>query len=358
MATDEVLFEARGGLGTVTLNRPAALNALTTAMAIAMNERLKAWARDPAIKAVLVRGAAREDGKVPFCAGGDIRALYDGRRDPEHRAGRAFYWHEYRLDRRVFDYPKPYLAFIDGVVMGGGVGISVHGSHRIFTENALFAMPETGIGLFPDVGGSYFLPRLPGRTGFYLGLTGERLRAADALHLGVATQHVPAAGLDALERALIEACRAKDADGAIERALAERRADPGAPPIAARMTAIARAFSGSSVEAICAALDAGSSEWERALGQMLNAKSPTSLKVAFRQMQKGAQLSFDECMRLEYRIALRVLEGCDFYEGIRAIIIDKDGKPRWNPARLEEVSKAAVNAYFAPLSGGELSFED
>lgn len=357
-AEPQVLFEEKGALGKIVLNRPQALNALTLEMAIAMKARLEAWARDERIAAVVVRGQPREDGKAPFCSGGDIRALYEGRTDPEHRAGRAFYWHEYRLDARVFHFPKPYLSLIDGVVMGGGVGISVHGSHRIFTERALFAMPETGIGLFPDVGGTYFLPRLPDAAGVYLALSGQRLKAADALALGVATHHVPSARLEALEEALAEAAARPDAPAAIERALAGFSADPGPAALAGTSAAIARCFAGPSVEAVMAALEAEAGEWARRERATLATKSPTSLKVTFRQMREGAWLAFDDCMRLEYRLALRFLEGHDFYEGIRAAIVDKDNAPKWRPATLEEVSEEAVAAYFAPLASGELERGD
>lgn len=357
-AEPEVLFEERGALGKITLNRPKALNALTLDMAIAMSGRLRAWAQDSRIGAVIVRGAAREDGTAPFCSGGDIRALYEGRTDPEHRAGRAFYWHEYRLDRRIFHFPKPYIALIDGVVMGGGVGISVHGSHRVFTERALFAMPETGIGLFPDVGGTYFLPRLAGKTGLYLALTGARLKAADALRLGIATHHVPSGKLDALEEALARAAGTADARTAIARALEALSADPGSAPLEARRADIERCFQGPSVEAILAALAGEGSEWAKAEFLNLKTKSPTSLKITFRQMREGARRAFDDCLRLEFRLALRILEGHDFYEGIRAAIVDKDNAPKWRPAALEEVTDAAVAAYFAPLGQGELEFED
>jgi enoyl-CoA hydratase len=338
----EILFEHRGAIGLVTLNRPKALNALTHAMCLSMKAQLDGWARDANVKAVVIRGA----GERAFCAGGDIRALYES-----GKAGTPyaldFYRDEYRLDATIKRFPKPYIALIHGIDMGGGVGVSVNGSHRIADASMVFAMPETGIGLFPDVGGSYFLPRCGGEIGMYLALTGARLKTVDALYAGVATHFVHGKDWDTL---IGELAAGRAPDDAVNRAgeslpsgfLAEHR------------DAIDRNFSKNSVEEILAALDADHTDWSRDTAKIMLAKSPTSLKVAFRQIREGKRLEFDDCMRMEYRMVNRVVAGHDFYEGVRATIIDKDGAPNWRPADLSGVTDADVDAYFAPLGDKEL----
>lgn len=350
---DEIVLERSGRVGSVTLNRPRALNALTQPMVVALDARLREWADDPAVAAVVVRGAARDDGRVPFCAGGDIRLLYDQRADPERRFAVVFYAQEYRLNALIFRYPKPYVALIDGVVMGGGVGVSVHGSHRVMTERALFAMPETGIGLFPDVGATWFLPRLRGKAGLYLGLTGARIGAADARYLGLATHVVPSGALRALDESLCAAALAGDARAAVARLVAECAVEPGEAPLAARQAEIDRCFAADSVEAIVANLEAEESDWSRATRDTLLQKSPTSLKVAFKQLTACGARGFEEALALEYRLAMHCNLGADFFEGIRAQVVDKDRRPRWRPARLEEVTAAMVDAHFARPPQGD-----
>ena len=259
--SDEIILERKGRVGSVTLNRPKALNALTQPMVLDLDARLKEWAEDASISAVVVCGAARDDGRVPFCAGGDIRLLYGEQDDPERHFATVFYAQEYRLNTFVFRYPKPYVALIDGVVMGGGVGISIHGSHRVMTERALFAMPETGIGLFPDVGATYFLPRLTGKAGLYLGLTGARIGAADSLYLGLASHVVASDALQALDETLLAMDLGGDAHAAIDRLLAESAADLGPAPLAAHQAAIDRCFAAGSVEEIVSNLEAEGSDW-------------------------------------------------------------------------------------------------
>ena len=334
---DEILFDVIDGAGRVTLNRPQALNALTHGMVRALDAKLAAWAEDDAIAKVIIEGA----GTRAFCAGGDIRVLYEvmaRRNDPFID---TFYRDEYRLNHRIHTYPKPYVALIDGVVMGGGVGVSIHGSHRLVTENALFAMPETGIGFFPDVGGAWFLSRMPGEIGMYLGLTGTRLGPADALYCGVATHYLPrervAGALDDLD--------------ALDSLVA---ADPGPAPLAERRAAIDRCFAGDSVEAIIQALEIEGDDWAGETLAVMASKSPTSQKVAFRQMRQGAGLDFAEAIALEFRLSQRFCAGRDFREGIRAAVIDKDRDPKWHPATLAEVDESHVDAYFAPLAGGDL----
>jgi enoyl-CoA hydratase len=327
---DEILFEARDGIGRVTLNRPQALNALTHHMVCALDARLADWAGDDAIARVAIEGT----GTRAFCAGGDIRDLHAvmGRGDATFID--TFYRDEYRLNYRIHTYPKPYVAIIDGVVMGGGVGVSIHGSRRIVTERALFAMPETGIGFFPDVGASWFLSRMPGELGMYLGLTGARLGPADALYCGVATEYVPS---DRLTEAL---------DGF--------NADPGPPPLAEHRDAIDRCFAGDSLEAIIAALEGQGGDWAGATLASLAGKSPISLKVTHRQLRLGASLSFGQAMTMEFRLSQRFCAAPDFREGVRAAVIDKDRSPQWSPPSLAEVGESDVEAYFAPPEGGDL----
>ena len=344
---DEILFEARGGVGLVTLNRPQALNALTLAMVRSLDVRLRAWAGDPEVRCVAIQGT----GDRAFCAGGDIRALYDSRKSKIGTLTADFYREEYRLNRLIKRYPKPYVALIDGVVMGGGVGVSVHGSHRIATERTLFAMPETGIGLFPDVGGSYFLPRCPGRVGFYLGLTGARIKAADCLYAGIATHHLPFSALDALVSALRE-----DTGSAVTDIVSRFATSPGEATLERDRAGIDRCFAPASVEAIQAALEADGSEWAKGARMAMGEKSPTCEKVALRQLERGAALPFEDCMVMEFRLSQRAMAAHDFYEGVRAAVIDKDRAPKWHPASLAEVSGADVEAWFAPLPGGDLDF--
>jgi len=340
----EIVFSRANGIGAVLLNRPKALNALTLEMSHALEDRLRGWVVDDGVKAVLVRAA----GERAFSAGGDIRRLYEAGKSGGDYPYR-FWADEYRLDALIKHYPKPYIALIDGIVMGGGVGISVHGSHRVVTEHALFAMPETGIGLFPDVGGSYFLPRCPGRTGLYLGLTGARLKAADLLHAGIATHYVSRARLEALEHALA-------GDGAgVDEVLAAFAEDPGPAPLTLESAEIDRLFVGDSLATVVSALAAAASPFARRQAEALASKSPTALLLTFRQLRDGAELAFDDCMRMEWRMVSRVpKELPDFYEGVRAAVIDKDNKPRWSPARLEDVDPAMLDRFFAPSPLGEL----
>jgi enoyl-CoA hydratase len=340
---DDLLFERRGGVVLITLNRPEALNALSHEMALGMEIRLKAYAEDNDVTAIVVQGA----GERAFCAGGDIRRLYDtGRAGEDYPYN--FYRDEYRLNALIFHYPKPYIALIDGIDMGGGVGVSVHGSHRVVTERLNFAMPETGIGLFPDVGGSYFLSRLPGEIGCYMALTGARLRAADAVYAGVGDAYVESGRLPELIDALEES-------GNVEQTLSLLASDPGLSAFEEMRGAIDRTFVGDEVEGILAGLDATDSKWAFETAGIMRTKSPTSLKIALRQIRTGAGLEFDDCMRMEYRIANGCIEGHDFYEGVRAVVIDKDQAPKWQPAGLGEVAHEDIEAYFnRSPRGGDL----
>jgi enoyl-CoA hydratase/carnithine racemase len=352
-APDDIVFEVRGRLGLVTLNRPQALNAFTLDMYRRFDPVLRAWAADPTIAAVAVCGA----GDRAFCAGGDIRAIYEAGRGlgPDPSLTAAFFREEYQLIRRVHRYPKPYLALIDGITMGGGAGVSLNGRYRVATERTVLAMPETGIGLFPDVGATHFLNRCPGRIGRYMGLSGARLGAADALYCGLATHFVPRERLEALIAAL-----AAGEGGDVAAVLAGLAGDPGAAAVAARQAAIDRAFAADAVEAILAALAAETgddADWARQTRAELAGKSPTSQKIFLRQMILGQGFELEAALTLEYRMSQHVMAGHDFYEGVRALIIDRDQRPAWRPATLAEVDAATVDAYFAPLGEGELTFD-
>ncbi|HUO91642.1 MAG TPA: enoyl-CoA hydratase/isomerase family protein [Rhizomicrobium sp.] len=341
-ADPEILFERHGAVGLITLNRPKALNALTHGMCLQMKGQLDAWKGDAAISCVVIRG----EGDRAFCAGGDIRSLYEsGKAGTPYALG--FYRDEYILNATIKHYPKPYIAMIHGIVMGGGVGVSVHGSARIADETTTFAMPETGIGLFPDVGGSFFLPRCPGELGMYLALTGARLKTVDCLYAGVATHFVPSAQWNDLVELF---AAGKTASAAVE-SVAQKAGDA---PLASHRAEIDRLFAGDSVGEILSALDTNGSDWAVETARTIRSKSPTATKLAFRQIREGKTLDFDDCMRMEFRMVNRVVAGHDFYEGVRATIIDKDQAPKWQPARLEDVSDKDIDAYFAPLGDREL----
>jgi enoyl-CoA hydratase len=352
-ASSEIVFDRRGTAGLVTLNRPQALNAVTLGMVRMLTRQLKEWASDAGVSRVILTAA----GGRAFSAGGDIRALYDAGTARRYDEMLSFYGEEYVLNTIIKNYPKPYVSLIDGIVMGGGVGLSVHGSHRVAGDRFSFAMPEVSIGFFPDVGATWFLPRLPGQLGAYCALTGERLSAADGVYAAIATHRVPSARFPDLADALcgavpVEATLAAFAEHGGEGAIAQRRA------------AIDRLFAGQRVEDILSALDtaaaAGSTDadFANATAATIRAKSPTSLKLALAQVRAGASLSFDACMQTEFRIVSRVIKGHDFYEGVRAVIVDKDNAPRWRPATLADVSDDAIATHFAPLAASELALPD
>jgi enoyl-CoA hydratase len=333
-----VLARIEGCAGRLTLNRPQALHALNTEMCLLMTQALLAWREDPAVALVVIDHA----GERGFCAGGDIRMLAESGAADGAQA-RAFFHAEYRLNHLIHAYPKPYVAIMDGVTMGGGVGVSVHGSARIATERTVFAMPETGIGLFPDVGGGWFLPRLGGETGVWLAITGARIKGEAALSIGVATHFSPSGQIDALKARLCS-----EGLAALE-ALATQ-----GPPLPHPEAAIAALFGHDSVEAIMAALGADGGDWAQAQLATLASKSPQTLKVALRQLRAGrAMARFEDVMAMEYRIGARVVGLHDFQEGVRAVILDKDNAPRWSPDTLAGVSHSLLDAIFAPLPAGE-----
>ncbi|MBV9510080.1 MAG: enoyl-CoA hydratase/isomerase family protein [Caulobacteraceae bacterium] len=339
----EIIVRREGAVGRLTLNRPRALHALTLEMCRLMTEALLGWRADPGVELVLVDHA----GERGFCAGGDIRMLADSGA-VDGKAAREFFHTEYRLNHLLFDYPKPVVTFMDGVTMGGGVGLAAPSRYRVATERTSFAMPETGIGLFPDVGGGWFLPRLPGRAGLWLALTGARIKAADCLRLGLATQVVASERLEGLKAAII------DAPASTAACLETEAIDPGPAPIDEARPMIDALFAADSVEGIFSALKNDGSRWAADQLAALKTKSPQTLKVAFRQLQLGARAAdFAENMAMEYRIAARVVRRHDFLEGVRAVIVEKDNNPQWDPPTLERVSEQLLQAIFEPLPPGE-----
>jgi enoyl-CoA hydratase len=335
----DIICEKNGHAGVVTLNRPRALNALTLGMVRGLAAALDAWEHDPDIRHVVVVGA----GEKAFCAGGDIRLLHDLGKAGRVEEARNFWREEYVLNARIKAYPKPYIAIIDGIVMGGGVGVSLHGSHRVAGERYLFAMPEVGIGFFPDVGATCALPRLPGATGTWLAVSGDRVGQADALALGLATHAVVSAAIPDLIAALV-------AGEPVDDVLSQLRAEVPPAPAAPHRELIDHCFGAATLEEITARLShMGDDPFAMRLLASLATKSPTSMKLALAQMQAGKDMSFAEAMQMEFRIVSRVALGHDFYEGVRAVIIDKDHKPDWQPALIGDVSEAMVAAYLAPL---------
>ncbi|ADU13696.1 enoyl-CoA hydratase/isomerase family protein [Asticcacaulis excentricus] len=333
-----VLAQVENGVGRLTLNRPQALNALTTAMCRDMAHTLSQWAADDRVRYVVLDHSGRA-----FCAGGDVRAAArSGRADGE--AAREFFRTEYRLNTLIKRFPKPFVALIDGVTMGGGVGISVHGSHRVSTENTLFAMPETGIGLFPDVGGGWFLPRMVGETGTWLALTGERLKGTDVRAAQISTHHVAAADLPALKAELL-------AGGDIDNILHRYDRPVGEPSYTEHLEVINRIFGKATLADIAIALKLEDSDWAQHQGEVLATRSPFSMSVTLRHLREGRRLeTFEQVMEMEFRIASRLCQSHDFLEGVRAVLEDKDHSPHWLPQSIGCVSARSVEALFAPLS--------
>lgn len=345
MTGEDLLVSTQGRLGLLTLNRPEALNALTHDMALAMEQALLAWREDGAIDAVAVTAM----GERAFCAGGDIQALYhSGLKGPD--AGRRFWRDEYRLNALIASYPKPYIALMNGITMGGGVGISAHGSHRIVTENTMLAMPETSIGFLPDVGGTYLLSRAPGESGAYLGLSGARMNAADAIYAGFADSYAPSASLPGLIAAL--------GDGASpDEIISQIEDDAPAGELVKLQQKITGIFSSASVmESVerLTAMSQGGDDWAARTLKLIRRNAPLAVAAIFTALQRARGLeTLNECLSLEYCFAHRALTGHDFLEGIRALVIDKDNKPDWRPSSLEEVTPQMVADVLAPLGEDE-----
>ncbi|PWY57476.1 enoyl-CoA hydratase/isomerase family protein [Legionella qingyii] len=345
--TDEVLFNQEGSLGVITLNRPSALNALTLNMILSIQRQLSLWKEDAAIHAVVVRAVPGN----AFCAGGDIRSLYfSGQVNDAEQM--QFFWHEYRLNHFIHHFGKPYIALIDGIVMGGGVGISMHGSHPIASERFVFAMPETGIGFFPDIGASYLLTRCPGSLGVYLGLTGNRLSSHDAMKAGLVKKIVSSEQMPALYDALMNEDLSTDAIQRVNRCVQAFNSISSTDEVSQIKPLIDVCFAHPTVEMIRESLQSANTVWAEAVDNTLAQKSPLSLKVTLAQLQKAKGLSLAQCLQMDYDIVSHFMHGHDFYEGVRALLIDKDKNPQWHPARLDLVSEQMVQKYFERLHPG------
>lgn len=340
--TSEVLSRVESHAAVLSLNRPDALHALSLNMVRLLRAELLRLRDQDGVRCILLDHATGRG----FCAGGDVRALIDSVQNDGGVSGRRFFYEEYQLDHLIGSYPKPIIAFMDGLTMGGGVGISLPARVRVVTEHTRFAMPETGIGLFPDVGGGYFLSRLPQRMGRYLALTGAQLDGSECLALGVGTHYVPARALPQLKAAL--------AHGELDAGLRAHAAVPPAPRILEHAEQIARAFASDRYEQVLEALAQDGSPWALSVLHKVQQKSPQACKVALRQLAIGQSLpDLADDLRMEYRIASRVLTRPDFSEGVRAVIIDKDNQPRWQPSAAEQVTEALLDEIFAPLPAAE-----
>jgi enoyl-CoA hydratase len=345
MSNDDLVIRVEGNAGRLTMNRPAALNALTYPMVGAMTVALRHWSTDPAIKFVILDGA----GGRGLCAGGDVLSLYNAAAQGPDFA-RAFWREEYHLNALISAYPKPFVAIMDGIVMGGGVGLSAHASHRVVTEKSMLAMPETSIGLIPDVGGTWLLSQAPGELGLYLGLTGARMNAADAIEAGFADYVVATSDLADGQKVITGLAQARTTDdvaGAIE------TCEMGMIPpgkLAANRREINRAFAHDRVEDIIAALTASGTEFAtRTLRDLAN-KSPKALKLTLAALRYArSQTSLEACLNMEYRLVTRLYEDGEFIEGVRALLVDKDKAPKWQPATLADVTDEMVMRYLAPL---------
>ena len=351
--TQQVLTRIEGSVGHITLNRPEALHALNQSMCDVILVALQDWTDDDRVDIVLIDHAADTRG---FCAGGDIRMLADsGAGDAS--AARAFFASEYRMNAAIKGFAKPYLALMDGITMGGGVGLSVHGSHRVATERTVFAMPETGIGLFPDVGGGWFLPRLRGELGTWLALTGARLKGEDVAAARVATHFLPSELLPNLRSQVLGADYSAGAAEMLGEILSSLTHSVRAGSFEPHTDTIDTCFAHDRAEDIVDALKRDGGEWAEAQLATLATKSPETIKVALRQVREGGKLTrFEDNMAMEYRIGWRKVQSPDFLEGVRAVIVDKDNAPAWSPGTLEDVTDEAVARYFEPLGDDELTF--
>lgn len=345
-AGTDIILEKVGRAGCVTFNRPKALNALTYDMFDALEAHYLKWSEDPDIYGIVMESTSDR----AFSAGGDIRALYDWRQRGEIDTILGLYGSEYQHNYTLDRFTKPHIPLVNGIVMGGGVGVCLYGTHFVAGEALRFAMPEVGIGFFPDVGATYFLPRFPGEIGLYLALTGRAVDRADAYYLGIATHCVDTEHFPEIRLAMTEG-------EPIDEVLRPLHRDPGTSEVERLQPTIDRIFGVDSVEEVLAGLDAETGDtrdWAHGVAAEIRTKSPTSLKVAYRQMRDGKSMALDEALKVEYRLAHRFITGDEFYEGVRAAIVDKDQAPNWQPAKLEDVTQDMVDAFFAPLDGGDL----
>ena len=341
--TDDVLVSVEGGVGRIRLNRPKAIHALTHGMCLEMSTALAGWAKDPAVGAVLLDHA---EGRG-FCSGGDIALIRHSVLHDGGQSARRFFFDEYRLNHQMFTWSKPIVAFMDGITMGGGVGISQPARLRVSTENTRFAMPETGIGLLPDVGGGWYLSRLPGRVGQYMVLTGARFDGTECHYLGMATHYVEQTNLEDLVDRIMKA------PGRVQGSLGAASTTPPEGKVADKLATISRIFASDSLEEILKTLAGESEDWADELAT-IGTKSPLSCKVSLRLLAEGAnRVTFTDEMRAEYALAGRVVRTHDFREGVRALLIDKSGDPQWDPATPEEVTEEMLDVLFAPLPPSE-----
>src|SRR5450631_4491575 len=347
----DLIARREGAVGVIRLNRPKAINAVTLEMFRDIDKALDAFEADPAVSVILLEGA----GERGLCAGGDIRALYESSKI-NGDLGKILWREEYILNARIAKFPKPYVAFMDGIVMGGGVGLSAHGSHRVVTERTKLAMPEVGLGFFPDVGGTYLLSRSPGEIGSYFGLTGHTMNGPDAIYAHFADAMVPSGKLPALREALIK-LRANASAAEVKAAIAGFATGETSGPVAATQSQIDSWFAHDRMQDIIAALKADGSELALATLKTLNEKSPRGMVVALKLMRlaRGAS-SLEQCLVREYRAALEVFASDDFREGVRAAVIDKDRNPLWSPPRIEDVTPEMIAPYFAEIGADELVF--
>ncbi|GAB4347897.1 MAG: enoyl-CoA hydratase/isomerase family protein [Oricola sp.] len=345
-AGGDLLVWRDGAAGRLRLNRPKALNALTHDMARGIENALLAWREDDTVGLVIIDAA----GDKAFCAGGDIQQLYALGKAGDYEPARRFWAEEYRLNALIANYPKPYVAIMDGITMGGGVGVGAHGSHRIVTGRTTLAMPEVGIGFLPDVGGTWLLSRAPGRTGYYLGMTGARMDAADAIYAGFADNYIESDRLEAFAARLVETAN-------VDAAIAEFASEPPAGTLAAARAEIDDAFGRENPLAIADRLDimaTGGSEWAASALKALRRTAPLSVASTFEAVRRAEGFSsIEQCLALEYRFSHRVLEGHDFLEGVRAAVIDKDRNPDWQPKRLEDITPDMVETMLGPLGDAE-----
>lgn len=341
--SEDILFSKQGHLGIITLNRPAALNALTRPMIHMINEQLTRWLDDVAVAAVVIQSSNEK----AFCAGGDVRWLYESRKQGISMQ-MTFFEEEYRLNRLIHHYPKPYIALMDGITMGGGVGIALHGSHPVASTRFVFAMPETSIGFFPDIGASYLLSQCPGKLGIYLGLTGNRLPANEAYLAGLVKHVVNASSFEAIIQALMKADLSMRPDAVVSEILAQFNEPVEQDALDELQKKVDDAFQTIDVLSMVKRLSASNDDWDKALLSVLEKKAPMSLCVTLSQLIKAKHLNFDECMDMDQVLVRHFMLGHDFYEGVRALLIDKDKSPEWSPLKLTEVTSSMVETYFLP----------
>ncbi len=373
-ATQDILFEEHNHVGWITLNRPKALNALTHEMIKQLDAQLLTWETDPSINAVIIKSNSEK----AFCAGGDVRSVYNAKLAGDMAPTQHFFRDEYRMNWRIHRYPKPFVALMNGVVMGGGMGISIHGSHRIVTDNTMLAMPETSIGFFPDIGGTYFLSRCPGKTGLYLGLTGARLNFTDAVYSKLATHYVPQNFLSKLEQEIREidwvhykvymtkpkwvSSQSVSAQGVnhkiIDTVVEKYHAPVGVGPLRRREEQINAMFNADSVQSIIANLTKDDDQWSHETAATLAEKSPTSLVVTLKAIRNATIFKLDATLNMEYRLSQAFMNGYDFFEGVRALLVDKDKQPKWSPESLDAAAQGYADSYFEFNPGIQLNLQE